>query len=141
MSNGEFSARKLLKNRKKWRKKDPREKRKENIRRKTGLLEGAPQAKGIVLEKKGITARQPNSGIRKCVRVQLIKNGKELTAFAPKDQAIKFIDAHDQVTVEGIGGRKGGPIGDLWGVRYKVIKVNDQCLEQLRKGKKEKLKR
>ena len=141
MANGEFSARKLMKDRKKWRKKDPREKRKIKVRLKKGLLKGAPQAKGIVLEKKGVTARQPNSGIRKCVRVQLIKNGKELTAFAPKDQAIKFIDAHDQVTIEGIGGRKGGPIGDLWGVRYKVIKVNGQSLEMLRKGKKEKTKR
>jgi len=141
MANGEFSARKLIKDRKKWIKKDPRTKRKLKVDKKEGLMRGAPQARGIVLDKKGITARQPNSGIRKCVRVQLIKNGKELTAFAPKDKAIKFIDAHDQVTVEGIGGRKGGPIGDLWGVRYKVIKVNDQSLEMLRKGKKEKTKR
>ncbi|MDD3245194.1 MAG: 30S ribosomal protein S12 [Candidatus ainarchaeum sp.] len=141
MANGEFSARKLMKDRKKWTKKDPREKRKIKVRNKKGLLKGAPQAKGIVLDKKGVTARQPNSGIRKCVRVQLIKNGKELTAFAPKDKAIKFIDAHDQVTVEGLGGRKGGAIGDLWGVRYKVVKVNGQSLEMLRKGKKEKSKR
>lgn len=141
MANGEFSARKLMKDRKKWTKKDPREKRKIKVRSKKGLLKGAPQAKGIVLDKKGVTARQPNSGIRKCVRVQLIKNGKELTAFAPKDKAIKFIDAHDQVTVEGLGGRKGGAIGDLWGVRYKVVKVNGQSLEMLRKGKKEKSKR
>lgn len=141
MGNGEFSARKLMKDRKKWVKKDPRSKRKLKVDNKEGLLKGAPQARGIVLDKKGITARQPNSGIRKCVRVQLIKSGKELTAFAPKDKAIKFIDAHDQVTVEGIGGRKGGPIGDLWGVRYKVVKVNGQSLEMLRKGKKEKSKR
>jgi len=141
MANGEFSARKHLKTRVKWKKKDPREKRSRKIQQKMGLLEGAPQGKGIVLEKKGITARQPNSGIRKCVRVKLIKNGKELTALAPNDHAIKFIDIHDQVTVEGIGGRKGGPIGDLWGVRYKVVKVNGQSLEMLRKGKKEKVKR
>ncbi len=141
MANGEFSARKQIKDRKKWVKKDPRHKRKIKVDKKQGLMRGAPQARGIVLDKKGITARQPNSGIRKCVRVQLIKNGKELTAFAPKDKAIKFIDAHDQVTIEGIGGRKGGPIGDLWGVRYKVIKVNGQSLEMLRKGKKEKTKR
>ncbi|HNW06009.1 MAG TPA: 30S ribosomal protein S12 [archaeon] len=141
MANGEFSARKLIKDRKKWVKKDPRNKRKLKVDKKEGLMRGAPQARGIVLDKKGVTARQPNSGIRKCVRVQLIKNGKELTAFAPKDKAIKYIDAHDQVTVEGIGGRKGGPIGDLWGVRYKVVKVNDQSLEMLRKGKKEKTKR
>ena len=141
MANGEFAAKKNLADRKKWRKKDPREKRKAKVKLKKGLLEGAPQGRGIVLEKKGITARQPNSGIRKCVRVKLIKNGKELTALAPKDKAIKFIEIHDQVTVEGIGGRKGGPVGDLWGVKFKVIKVNGQSLEMLRSGRKEKVKR
>jgi len=140
-ANGEFAAKKNIKNRIKWNKKDPRYKRSVKVHKKEGLLEGAPQGKGIVIEKKGITARQPNSGIRKCVRVKLIKNGKELTALAPKDKAIKFIEIHDQVTVEGIGGRKGGPVGDLWGVKYKVIKVNDQSLEMLRTGKKEKSKR
>lgn len=29
----------------------------------------------------GVEAKQPNSAIRKCVRVQLIKNGKRVTAF------------------------------------------------------------
>merc|ERR1712106_590908 len=38
---------------------------------------GASHAKGIVLEKIGVEAKQPNSAIRKCVRVQLIKNGKK----------------------------------------------------------------
>lgn len=42
---------------------------------------GASHAKGIVLEKVGVEAKQPNSAIRKCVRVQLIKNGKKVTAF------------------------------------------------------------
>lgn len=37
---------------------------------------GASHAKGIVLEKVGVEAKQPNSAIRKCVRVQLIKNGE-----------------------------------------------------------------
>jgi len=32
-------------------------------------------------------------------------------------------------------------MGDLWGVKYRVIKVNNQSLEMLRKGKKEKVKR
>merc|ERR1712109_162037 len=45
---------------------------------------GASHAKGIVLEKVGVEAKQPNSAIRKCVRVQLIKNGKKITAFVPK---------------------------------------------------------
>merc|ERR1712060_910345 len=37
---------------------------------------GSSHCKGIVLEKIGIEAKQPNSAIRKCVRAQLIKNGK-----------------------------------------------------------------
>ena len=32
---------------------------------------GASHAKGIVLEKIGVEAKQPNSAIRKCVRVQV----------------------------------------------------------------------
>uniref|UniRef100_A0A8C3WZT2 Small ribosomal subunit protein uS12 n=1 Tax=Catagonus wagneri TaxID=51154 RepID=A0A8C3WZT2_9CETA len=46
---------------------------------------GASHAKGIMLEKVGVEAKQPNSTIRKCVRVQLIKNGKKITAFVPND--------------------------------------------------------
>lgn len=42
---------------------------------------GASHAKGIVLEKVGVEAKQPNSAIRKCVKVQLIKNGKKVAAF------------------------------------------------------------
>ena len=76
-----------------------------------------------------------------CVRVQLIKNGKQLTALAPKDKAIQFIDEHDEVTIEGLGGRKHGAKGDLWGVKFKVIAVNNQSLEMLRTGRKEKSKR
>jgi small subunit ribosomal protein S12 len=142
MARGEFAARKLEKDRRRWRLKDKQYKRKLfgwDI--KYDLLEGAPQARGIVLEKRGVEARQPNSGIRKCVRVQLIKNGKQLTALAPGDKAIQFIDEHDEVLVEGIGGSKKGAKGDLWGVKYKVIKVNNQSLEMLRTGRIEKVKR
>ena len=101
-------------------------------------LEGSPQAKGIVLEKVGIEAKQPNSAIRKAVRVQLIKNGKQVTAFCPGNKAITFIEEHDDVLIEGIGGRKGRSMGDIPGVRYKVIKVNDVSLKELVKGRKEK---
>ncbi|KAH0613155.1 uncharacterized protein H6S33_009535 [Morchella sextelata] len=48
---------------------------------------GSSHAKGIVLEKVGVEAKQPNSAIRKCVRVQLIKNGKKVTAFGMKSSA------------------------------------------------------
>jgi small subunit ribosomal protein S12 len=97
-----------------------------------------PQARGIVIEKVGIEAKQPNSAIRKCVKIQLIKNGRQITAFAPGNHAIGFIDEHDEVVVEGIGGRMGRSYGDIPGVRFKVIKVNDVSLDQLVKGKIEK---
>jgi len=45
--------------------------------------------------------------------VQLIKNGKQVTAFCPGDGAISFIDEHDEVTIAGIGGAKGRAMGDL----------------------------
>ena len=100
---GLFAAKKLKKNRQNFRWKDTHYKRKElRLDVKADPLEGAPQARGIVIEKVGIEAKQPNSAIRKCVRVQLIKNGKQLTAFAPGDGAIGFIDEHDEVMIEGV---------------------------------------
>lgn len=136
---GEFAARKLADLRQKFRWKDEKYKRRVlRLKEKSDPLEGAPQARGIVLEKVGIEARQPNSAIRKCVRVQLIKNGKQVTAFAPWDGAINFIEEHDEVVIEGIGGRKGKSYGDLPGVRYRVVKVNNVSLKELVEGKKEK---
>lgn len=101
-------------------------------------LEGAPQARGIVLEKVGVESRQPNSAVRKCVRIQLIKNGKQITAFLPGDGALNFVDEHDEVIVEGIGGPMGGSLGDLPGVRWKVVKINGVSLHALMTGKKQK---
>ena len=84
MANGLNTARKLKKNRQKFRWSDMKYKRRKlGLKKKTDPLEGAPQGKGIVLEKVGIEAKQPNSAIRKCVKVQLIKNGRQVTAFAP----------------------------------------------------------
>jgi len=101
-------------------------------------LEGAPQARGIVLEKVGIESRQPNSAVRKCVRVQLIKNGKQVTAFLPGDGSLNYVDEHDEVIIEGIGGTLGRSMGDLPGVRYKVVKVNGVPLNLLITGKRQK---
>ena len=42
--------------------------------------------------KSGVEAKQPNSAIRKCVRVQLIKNGKKITAFVPRDGCLNYIE-------------------------------------------------
>ena len=112
-----------------------------HLKEKADPLEGTAQARGIVIEKVGIEAKQPNSAIRKCVKVQLIKNGRQITAFAPGDNAIGFIDEHDEVMVEGIGGRMGRSYGDIPGVRFKVIKVNDVSLNEMIKGKIEKAMR
>ena len=109
--------------------------------KKANPLEGSPQARGIVLEKVGVESKQPNSAVRKCVRVQLIKNGKTVTAFLPRDGALNFVDEHDEVVVEGIGGSMGGAMGDIPGVRWQVFKVNDVSLKELVRGRKEKPRR
>lgn len=109
--------------------------------KKANPLEGSPQARGIVLEKVGVESKQPNSAVRKCVRVQLIKNGKTVTAFLPRDGALNFVDEHDEVIVEGIGGSMGGAMGDIPGVRWQVFKVNDVSLNELVRGRKEKPRR
>ncbi|GIU70874.1 MAG: 30S ribosomal protein S12 [Candidatus Nitrosocaldaceae archaeon] len=109
--------------------------------KKASPLEGAPQARGIVLEKVGVESKQPNSAVRKCVRVQLIKNGKVVTAFLPRDGALNYVDEHDEVVIEGLGATMGGAMGDLPGVRYQVFKVNGVSLKELLKGKKEKPRR
>lgn len=59
---------------------------------------GSSHAKGIVVEKVGIEAKQPNSATRKCVRVQLIKSGKKITAFVPRDGCLNYIDENDEVS-------------------------------------------
>ncbi|MBU7044298.1 MAG: 30S ribosomal protein S12 [Theionarchaea archaeon] len=136
---GEFAARALENKRQKLRWKDIAYKRRMlKLDVKSDPLEGAPQARAIVLEKVPVEAKQPNSALRKCVRVQLIKNGRQLTAFCPGDGAINFIDEHDEVIVEGIGGRKGGSMGDIPGVKFKVTKVNRVSLEEMVRGRKEK---
>ncbi|CDR96332.1 40S ribosomal protein S12P, putative [Babesia bigemina] len=79
----------------------------------------------------------PNSAYRKSVRVQLIKNGKKITAFVPRDGCLNYIDENDEVLVAGFG-RSGHSVGDLPGVRFKVVKVAGVSLLALYKEKKEK---
>ena len=139
MPKGLNTARKLRLDRQKHRWSDRYYKRRTlHLKEKSDPLEGSAQAKGVVLEKVGIEAKQPNSAIRKCVKIQLIKNGRQITAFAVGDGAINFIDEHDEVLVEGIGGRMGRSYGDIPGVRFKVIQVNNVSLNELVKGRKEK---
>ena len=136
------NALKLKKNRKKFRWSDRKYKVKTlNLYAKSDPLEGANQAKGIVLQKIQKEAKQPNSAMRKCCKVQLTKNGKQVTAFIPGNLAQKFIDEHDEVMIERIGGKQGRSKGDIPGVRFQVIKVNDQPLHRLVSGQIEKGRR
>jgi small subunit ribosomal protein S12 len=136
---GELAARKLVEKRKQFRWSNVYYKRRMfKLDVKSDPLQGAPMARGIVLEKVGVESKQPNSAIRKCVRTQLIKNGRVVTVFLPGDGALNVVDEHDEVIVEGIGGSRGGAMGDIPGVRWKVIMVNGVSLKELVLGKKEK---
>ncbi|KAG6403357.1 hypothetical protein SASPL_135574 [Salvia splendens] len=75
---------------------------------------GSSHAKGIVLEKIGIEAKQPNFAIRKCARKMW-----------------------DEVLIAGFGW-KGHAVGDIPCVRFKVVKVSGISLLALFKEKKEK---
>ncbi len=142
MGNGEFAGRNLQRKRKKHKWLSKRWKRRAlKLKEKFDPLEGAPQAKGIVLEKVVLEQKQPHSGLIKCVKVQLLKNGKVVTAHAVRDKAISFIDEHDEVLLAGLGGSQRGQMGSIPGVRYKVVAVNNADLQMLRRGKKEKPKR
>ncbi|MBS3100120.1 30S ribosomal protein S12 [Candidatus Pacearchaeota archaeon] len=139
---GLLNARKLSKTRKKFRWKDRKYKvRTLNLYEKSDPLEGASQAKGLVTEKVQKEAKQPNSAMRKCCKVQLTKNSKIVTAFIPGNLAQKYIDEHDEVLIERIGGKQGRTKGDIPGVRFQVIKVNDQPLRMLVKKRIEKGRR
>ena len=139
---GLLNAKKLMKSRRRFRWSDDRYKKaKLGLYKKSDPLEGKNQAKGLVVSKVQKEAKQPNSAMRKCCRVQLIKNSKSVTAFIPGNLAQKFVDEHDEVIIERIGGKQGRSKGDIPGVRFKVIKVNDQPLHLLWKGKIEKGRR
>merc|ERR1711907_234448 len=132
------AARKLMTRRRvqKWHDKQYKKKH-GGTARKADPFAGASHAKGIVLEKVGIEAKQPNSAIRKSVRVQLIKNGKKVTAFVPRDGCLNFVEESDEVLVSGFG-RSGHAKGDIPGVRFKICKVSGVGLLALFKEKKEK---
>ncbi|WP_446753102.1 hypothetical protein [Vulcanisaeta sp. JCM 16161] len=73
-----------------------------------------------------------------CVRVQITKNGKVVTAFVPWDGGLNIINEHDEVIIERIGGPEGRAYGDLPGVRFRVIMVNGVSLKAILQGKKQK---
>ncbi len=139
MGKGLFAVRSLKKQRKHFRWKDYYYRRRAlGLDVKSDPLEGSPMTRGIVLEKVGVESKQPNSAIRKCVRLQLIKNGRQVTAFLPGDGALNYVDEHDEVVIEGIGGSRGRSMGDIPGIRYKASTINGVSLDSLILGKREK---
>ena len=142
LTNGMFAGRRLKNNRKsmRYKSKDYVLRRKRKAEKKD-LLQGAPMGRGIVLQKVGVESKQPNSAIRKCVRIQIIKNGRLATAFLPGDGALNYVDEHDEVMICGIAGSRGRSMGDIPGVRYVVTNVNGVPLKSLILGKVEKPRR
>lgn len=95
----------------------------------------------------------------------MIKNGKKIAAFVPNDGCLNYIEENvslhynitsssvyakvcsdlventftlqDEVLIAGFG-RKGHAVGDIPGVRFKVVKVSGVSLLALFKEKKEK---
>ena len=138
MARGMFSARGLKKKRQKNKWKDVRYMKRQLQLGKKDPLEGAPMGRGIVIDKRQVEQKQPHSGMIKAVRVQLIKNNIQVTAFVPGTGAIDHINEHDEVLIEGVGGSQGGPIGSQWGLKFKVIAVNGVALSEILSGKKQK---
>ncbi|MCL4375857.1 30S ribosomal protein S12 [Candidatus Marsarchaeota archaeon] len=142
MPNGEFAAKELVRKRKKQRLLNKWWKRKKlKLKQKYDAVGTVPMAKALVLQKFVLQQKQPHSGLIKCVRVQLIKNAKVVGAYVPYDGSINFIDEHDEVTIQGLGGSQRGQMGCIPGIKYRVIAVNGADLFQVVKGKKDKPKR
>lgn len=142
MPNGEFAAKELIKKRKKQRMLNKWWKRKYfKLKKKFDPVGTVPMAKALVLQKFVLQQKQPHSGLIKCVRVQLIKNGKVVGAYVPYDGSINMIEEHDEVTIQGMGGSQRGQMGSIPGLKYRVIAVNGADIFEVVKGRKEKPKR
>lgn len=82
-------------------------------KKKTPVLQGCPQKRGVCVQVKTITPKKPNSALRKVARVRL-SNGKEITAYIPGEG--HNLQEHSIVLV------RGGRVRDLPGVRYHVVR-------------------
>ena len=142
LPKGEFAAKELIRKRKKHRMLKKWWKRKYfKLKQKYDPVGTVPMAKALVLQKFVLQQKQPHSGLIKCVRVQLVKNGKVVGAYVPDDGTINFIEEHDEVTIQGMGGSQRGQMGSIPGLKYRVIALNGTDIYQIVKGKKEKPKR
>ena len=138
-TRGLYAARKLIIRRRKfrWAKKDLF-KYATGLWKKIDPLEGAPLARGIVIAKTEVEVKSPHSGRRKCVKVQLIKNGRVVTAYCPGPGCIKIINEHDEVIIERMRAPQGRSKGDIPGVKYRVVMVQGVPIKEILAGKKQK---
>ena len=88
-------------------------------------LEGASQARAIVVERTTIHSKQPNHAQRKCCVVELVKNKKKVKAFVPGDGTMNYIAENDQVMITGFHG------ADIPGVKYQIVKLESVSLPRL----------
>lgn len=93
-------------------------------------------SKGSVVKFVEREAKQPNSAMRKCAVVELNKNKQQVVAFIPLCGTRAKMKVHDEVLIQSIGGPKCRSKGDISGVSYKVIKVNNACVKQMFLNKK-----
>ena len=84
---------------------------------------------------------KPNNQIQLAENVSKLqkKNNKSIVAFVPGDGNIEFIYENDRVLIPGLGSFLQ-TVGDLPGVRFKVVHVADIGLNSLFRKKKEKRK-
>ncbi len=80
---------------------------------KAPALKKNPQKRGVCTRVYTTTPKKPNSALRKVARIRLT-NGLEVTAYIPGEG--HNLQEHSIVLI------RGGPVKDLPGVRYHVIR-------------------
>ena len=92
-----------------------------------GCASSPPPSPPLLPPRSGIEAKQPNSAIRKCARVQLIKNGKKIAAFVPNDGCLNFIEENVSAGAAVFAGRgRRGARG--WQDAQRALRAGDARL-------------
>lgn len=98
------------------------------IKRRSRVLDGAPQRRGVCTRVWALNPKKPNSALRKVARVRLF-NREELTAYIPGEG--HNVSEHSVVLV------RGGRVKDLNSVKYHIVRgVYDAAgVEERRRGR------
>lgn len=84
-----------------------------NSKKKTEIVQSAPQKRGVCTAVRTSTPKKPNSAMRKIARVRL-SNQYEVTAYIPGIG--HNLQEHSVVLI------RGGRVKDLPGVRYHIVR-------------------